>query len=49
LLGKWDELTGLLEVLTFQGAGGGERPARATLTLILNRSNVALGSPVFTI
>ncbi len=46
LLGERDELAGGLEVSTLDGAGGGERPARAALALILDGGDVALGAPV---
>lgn len=36
LLGQRDQATSLAEPLTFQRAGGRERPARAALTLVLH-------------
>jgi intein/homing endonuclease len=46
LLGKADEVVGGDEVSTLSGTGGGERPARSALTLVLNASNGTLSSPV---
>lgn len=46
LLGEGDELAGGLEVGALEGASGGERPARAALSLILDGGHVSLGNPV---
>ena len=46
LLGKSDEIAGLLEVSTLGGTGGGEGPAGAALALVLDVGDVSLGSPV---
>ncbi len=46
LLAEGDELASGLEVGTLNGAGGGERPARAALALILEnvRSHLTYGT-----
>jgi len=46
LLRERDELSGREEVSTLSGASGREGPARSALTLILDRSDSSLGSPV---
>lgn len=46
LLRKADEFASLQEVGTFGGTGGGERPARSALALVLNGGDGSLGSPV---
>jgi len=46
LLREGDELASSLEVSTLDGAGGGERPARTALALILDGGDVALSAPV---
>jgi len=40
------ELTSLQEVQTFNGTRGGERPARTTLFLVLDRRDGTLGRPI---
>ena len=46
MLGEGEKGSGLEEVSTLDGAGGGEGPARTTSTLILDCVNSTLGSPV---
>merc|ERR1719312_1221696 len=46
LFTQGNKLLGLVEVLTLQTASGREGPAAAAVTLILDRCNKALGSPV---
>jgi hypothetical protein len=46
LFGQRNEALGGKEVATFGRTGGGERPARSALFLVLNGSNGALGSPI---
>jgi len=46
LLGEGYERLGLAEPLSFQGTGGGEGPAGATLTLVLDRSHRSVLTPV---
>lgn len=46
LLGEGEELTGLEEVGTLNGAGGGESPAGTASGLVLDGVNGTLGSPV---
>merc|ERR1719374_442341 len=46
LLRKAHQFASLLRMLTFERAGGGESPARATLLLVLDGSHQVLVSPV---
>jgi hypothetical protein len=46
LLGQRHEVSGLDGMRTLGGTGGGERPTRAALLLILHRGDGVLGSPV---
>jgi len=46
LLGERNEGTGVDGMSTFDGASGGERPARTALTLVLYAGNDALLSPI---
>jgi hypothetical protein len=46
LLGEGDERTFVNSSNTLHGTSGGERPARSALTLILDTSDLTLGSPV---
>merc|ERR1719183_1262432 len=49
LLGEGLELAGLDGVDALDGAGGGERPARAALALVLDGGDGVLGGPVHTV
>ena len=46
LLRERDQLASLLEVLALERAGGAERPARPAHALVLDRGDVAFGTPV---
>ena len=46
LLAQWDQFSGFPEGLSLQRASGGKGPAAAALALILDRGDVAFGSPV---
>lgn len=46
LLGERQKSSGLDEVASFKGGSGGERPARSALSLVLDRVDGSLGSPV---
>jgi hypothetical protein len=46
LLGKRNELSALNLISTFHGTGGRESPAGTALSLVLNRGNGTLSSPV---
>jgi len=46
LLGERSELASLEEDGTFDGAGGGKRPARSALSLVLDGGDGTLGAPI---